>query len=162
MPLSKLYKTVHQYNKEPIPQEDMAKLQEIAVDYCKVKNYVYGRYGGIHSLSKIYPSYTVQNEMTDSGLRTELAMPSVYFYRAVFDALGDIKCQWTKVKSSVMKAVGRNENLTVKEKHYLRFLLKVSCAFEGALNQKPIKLPQDMQKQLGGVNKKINHSVTMW
>lgn len=147
MPQNKLYKTVHQYNKEPVPHEDMAKLQEIAVDYCRVKNYVYGRYGGIRSLSKLYPGYTVQNEMTDCGLRTELGMPSVYFYRAVFDALGDIKCQWTKTKSSVMKAVGRNENLTVDEKHYLRFLLKVNSAFEGVLNQNTVQLPQEIQKQ---------------
>lgn len=147
MPQNKLYKTVRQYNKEPVSHEDMAKLQEIAVDYCKVKNYVYDRYGGIRSLSKLYPGFTVQNEMTDSGLRIELGMPSVYFYRAVFDALGDIKCQWTKTKSSVMKAVGRNENLTVDEKRYLRFVLKVGSAFDGVLNQNPVKLPQEIQKQ---------------
>lgn len=82
---------IRQYNREPLPDEDMKKLQEIAEDYCRVKNYVYARYGGIGSLSKLYPGYTVQNEMTGSGLRAELAMPSVYFYRAVFDALGDIK-----------------------------------------------------------------------
>lgn len=156
MPQSKLYKTVHQYNKEPVLQEDMAKLQEIAKDYCKVKNYVYGRYGGIRSLSKLYPGYTVQNEMTDSGLRTELGMPSVYFYRAVFDALGDIKSQWTKTKSNVMKAVGRNENLTDEEKHYLRFLLKVSSAFEGALNQNPVKLPEEIQKQYDELSGQVN------
>ncbi|MBD5521773.1 MAG: hypothetical protein HDR03_11265 [Lachnospiraceae bacterium] len=46
----------------------MRKLQEIADDYSRVKNYVYQRYGGINSLSKIYPGYTVQNEMTRSGL----------------------------------------------------------------------------------------------
>ena len=85
-------RTIHQYNKEPLSDEDMKKLQEIADDYRKVKNYVYSRYGGIGSLAKLYPGYTIQNEMTDSGLREELAMPSVYFYRAVFDALGDIKC----------------------------------------------------------------------
>ena len=39
----------------------MKKLQEIAGDYRTVKNYVYQRYGGIKSLSKIYPGYTVQN-----------------------------------------------------------------------------------------------------
>ena len=64
----------------------MQQLLEIAEDYKKVKNYVYGRYGGIGSLFKIYPGYTVQNEMTKSGLRAELDMPSVYFYLAMFDA----------------------------------------------------------------------------
>ena len=75
----KVCKTVHQYNQEPIPKEDMEKLQAIAEDYCKVKNYVYVRYGGRGGLSKLYPGYTVQNEMTKSGLRSELGMPSVYF-----------------------------------------------------------------------------------
>ena len=116
-------RTVHQYNKEPIPGEDMKKLREIAEDYRRVKNYVYARYGGIGSLSKLYPGYTVQNEMTASGLRSELGLPSVYFYRAVFDALGDIKSQWAATKTKLAKLVGQNENFTAQEKHYLRFLL---------------------------------------
>ena len=89
-------KTVCQYNREPLSDTDMQKLTDIAGDYRTVKNYVYQRYSGIASLPKIYPGYTVQNEMTASGLRGELGIPSVYFYLAVFDALGDIKSQWTK------------------------------------------------------------------
>ncbi len=74
-PSKTVCRTVHQYNKEPVPAEDMGKLQEIAEDYRQVKNYVYTRYGGTGSLSKLYPGYTVQNEMTDSGLRAELSLP---------------------------------------------------------------------------------------
>ena len=59
-----VYKTVCQYNAKDIPEADMKMFQEIARDYCKVKNYIYQRYGGIGSLAKIYPGYTVQNEMT--------------------------------------------------------------------------------------------------
>ena len=136
---------IRQYNREPISDEDMKKLQEIADDYRRVKNYVYTRYGGIGSLSKLYPGYTVQNEMTNSGLRAKLAMPSVYFYRAVFDALGDIKSQWARTKSKLLKLIARNENLNAQEKHYLRFLLKANNAFDAVLNQKPIELPQEMQ-----------------
>lgn len=143
----KICKTIHQYNKEPVSKEDMLKLQEIAKDYKTVKNYVYSRYGGIGSLSKIYPGYTVQNEMTKSGLRAALAMPSVYFYLAVFDALGDIKSQWTRTKSRILKLIGVNQNLTEEEKHYLRFLLKVSNAFEAVLNQKPISLQREIQEK---------------
>lgn len=138
-------RTLHQYNKEPVSEEDMKKLLEIAEDYRRVKNYVYARYGGIGSLSKLYPGYTVQNEMTASGFRTELGMPSVYFYRAVFDALADIKSQWAKTKTKISGLVAKNENLTVEEKHYLRFLLKTPNAFEAALNQKPVQLPQEIQ-----------------
>ena len=71
-------KTVHQYNKKPVPEEDMQKLLEIAKDYQTVKNYVYNRFGGISGLSKLYPGYTVQNEMTESGFRETLGLPSVY------------------------------------------------------------------------------------
>lgn len=138
-------RTIHQYNKEPISDGDMKKLLEIAEDYRRVKNYVYARYGGIGSLSKLYPGYTVQNEMTASGFRAELGMPSVYFYRAVFDALADIKSQWAKTKAKVSGLIGQNDHLTAEEKHYLRFLLKSPNAFETALNQKPIQLPREMQ-----------------
>lgn len=147
MPADTICKTVHQYNKIPVPAEDMRKLQEIAEDYRKVKNYVYTRFGGRAGLSKIYPGYTVQNEMTQSGLRTDLGLPSVYFYLAVFDALGDIKSQWTRTKNKILKLVGKNENFTPEEKHYLRFLLKVSNAFEQVLNGRTVELKKEIQLQ---------------
>ena len=142
-----VYKIIRQYSKGPIPEEDMRKLIEIAGDYRKVKNYVYARFGGIASLSKLYPGYTVQNEMTASGLRDTLGMPSVYFYLAVFDALGEIKAQWTRTKTHVQKNIGRNEQFTEEEKHYLSFLLKINSAFEQVLNQKPVELPQELAEQ---------------
>ncbi len=151
MPPEKICKTVHQYNREPVSEDSMQKLLEIAADYRDVKNYVYTRYGGIASLSKIYPGYTVQNEMTASGLREKLGLPSVYFYLAVFDALGDIKSQWTRTKSKLSGLVNKNENFTPEEKHYIRFLLKVNNAFEAALNQKPIELEKKLYRQYCGL-----------
>ena len=147
MPSDKICKTIHQYNREPIPREYMEKLVEIAEDYTKVKNYVYTRFGGIGSLSKLYPGYMVQNEMTQSGLRGQLQMPSVYFYLAVFEALGDIKSQWSNIRARISKLVGQSEGFTEDEKHYLRFLLKVTNAFDAALNERPIKLQRDIQAQ---------------
>lgn len=147
MPQDKICKTVKQLNREPVSEEDMKRLVEIAEDFRSVKNYVYQRYGGIRSLTKIYPGYTVQNEMTESGLRTQLGMPSVYFYLAVFDALGDIKSQWTRTKSQILKRVNSNEGFTDEDRHYLRFLLKVSNAFAQVLNEEPVKLPEAIQAQ---------------
>ncbi|HCT91823.1 MAG TPA: hypothetical protein DF613_10675 [Lachnospiraceae bacterium] len=149
-------KTVCQYSREPVPPEDMAKFREIAADYGKVKNYVYARYGGVGGLLKIYPGYTVQNEMTASGLRAELSLPSVYFYLAVFEALGDIKAQWTGTKAKILKTVGQNENFSPEEKHYLRFLLKASNAFEAAVNQRPIRLPGKLQARLEEVAARVD------
>ena len=139
-------KTVRQYGREALAPEDMEMLREVAEGYRLVKNHVYDRYGGKGGLSKIYPGYTVQNEMTKSGLRAQLGMPSVYFYLAVFDALGDIKAQWTRTKTKIQKLVGLNENLTEEEKHYLRFLLKIPNAFEAALNRGEIRLPKEARR----------------
>jgi putative transposase len=147
MSSDKVCKTVRQYNKEPVSFGDMQRLLDIAEDFRKVKNYVYVRYGGIGSLSKIYPGYTVQNEMTASGYRETLGLPAVYFYLAVFDALGDIKSRWTRTKSKIVKLVRKNESFTEEEKHYLCFLLKVNNAFEQVLNQKPVELAAKLNKQ---------------
>ena len=147
MPKDTLYKVVHQYNKDPISKEDMRKLQEVGADYAKVKNYVYQRYGGIHSLSKIYPGYTVQNEMAESGLREQLKMPSVYFYLAIFDALRDIKIQWSKTKMKVLRRVNANGDMSKEEKRFLYYVLRVNNVFEAILNGAAPKLPEDMKRK---------------
>ena len=156
MPPEKICKTVHQYNSEPVSEETMRKLLDIAEDYRKVKNYVYARFGGIGSLGKLYPGYTVQNEMTESGLREKLGLPSVYFYLAVFDALADIKCQWTGIKTGIGRLVSKHEGFTAEEKHYLRFLLKVNNAFEAVLNQTSVELAQKLQKQYEELSEKVD------
>lgn len=156
MPKETINKIVRQYNKEPISPEDMQKLQEIASDCRTVKNYVYQRYGGIKSLSKLYPGYTVQNEMTTCGLREHLSLPSVYFYLAVFDALRDIKSQWSRIKAAVLKRIQANEALTEEEKHLARYLLKVSNAFEAVLNCTPMKLPKAFEQQYQILSEGVN------
>lgn len=158
MPQDKIYKTVHQYNKVPIPVENMRKLQEIARDYSCVKNYVYQRYGGVGGLTKIYPGYTVQNEMTRSGIRTQLGLPSVYFNLAVFEALGDIKAQWTNIKISILEAASQNERFSSQEKHYLRFMVKTGGCFEHILNGKKIVVPEKMEEAYHRIMVDINGS----
>lgn len=130
-------KTVCQYNSAPVSAGNMEKLLEIARDYRKVKAYVYQRYGSVSGLCKLYPGYEIQNEMTASGFRGEVGIPSVYFYLAVFDALSNIRGQWTTVKGKIRKHVGENEAFTAEEKHYLRFVLKADKVFAGLLVQKP-------------------------
>lgn len=147
MPGNTLCRIVRQYNQSSVPREDMRKLQEIGEDYAKVKNYVYQRYSGIRSLGKIYPGYTVQNEMTRSGLREGLGMPSVYFYLAVFDALRDIKTQWTGTKREVLKQVNANDTMREDEKHYLRYILKVNNVFESVLTRTTPRLPLAVRQQ---------------
>lgn len=140
-----IFKTVYQYNKEPVSKADMERLLEIAKDYSSVKNYVYGKYSGINSLGKIYPGYTVQNEMTRCGLREQLGLPTVYFYLAVFDALGDIRSAWSYTKNKVEENIRSNPNLTPKDRHYLRFIMKQSQCFEAVLTRKQIFLPEEWE-----------------
>ena len=151
MPQGTICKTVHQYNSEPVPDAVMKKLVEIAKDYSSVKNYVYQRYGGIGGLSKIYPGYTVQNEMTASGLRARLGLPSVYFYLAIFDALGDIKNQWTQIKSRTEKCIRENANLTPEDRHYLRYVMKQSRCFESILLKQEIVLADEWKNSFAQV-----------
>lgn len=137
MPEVKQIITIHQYNSRPVSQDDMSKLMEIAKDYRTVKQYVYRRYGGIKSLGKLYPGYTVQNEMTESGFRACLGMPSVYFYLAMYDALADIKAGWTYVHGKILDRIREHENFTEQEKHYLRFCLKAPGWYASILNSGP-------------------------
>lgn len=147
MPSDSICKIVCQYNQEPLLKEDMDKLQDIARDYGKVKEYVFQRYGGIKGLPKIYPGYTVQNEMNRSGFRDQLGLPSVYFNLAVFDALRDIRSQWTRTKAVILERVNQNPGLAEEEKHYLRYVLKVSNAFEAILNCRDVELRKDLFQQ---------------
>lgn len=134
----------------------MRKLREIAEDYGKVKNYVYDRYGSVGGFSKLYPGYTIQNEMTASGLREQLEMPSVYFYLAVFDALGDIKNQWSQTKKRVLKAIKENQALTIQEAHYMRYVLKVNPCLDAILNYRPVQLQREYRENFELLAKQVD------
>lgn len=149
-------KTVHQYNKESISDADMQKFLEIARDYCRVKNETYQRYGGIGGLTKLYPGYTVQKELASSGLREQLELPSVYFNLAIFDAVTDIKSQWTRTKSVILEKVNQKEDFTEEEKHYLHFILKVSNVFIAVVTQTKAQLPKDIEKNYDKLQEKVN------
>lgn len=142
---NKICKAIHQYSDGKISGEDMERLLDIARSCRSVRNYVYQRYGGIKSLGKLYPGYTVQNEMTSCGLREKLALPSVYYYPAVFDALREIKTQWSHVKRNIYSAINDNERFSSEDKHYLRFVMKVDSCFENILNGKQVHVPEEMR-----------------
>ncbi len=147
----RICKAVHQYSSGKMSREDMERLLDIARGCMAVSNYVYQRYGGMKSLGKIYPGYTVQNEMTASGLRERLGLPAVYFYPAVFNALREIKTQWAHVKRNIYSAINKNERFTPEDKHYLRFAVKVDGCFENILNGKPVKVPEEMMPKYGSI-----------
>lgn len=138
----RLIRTIHQYNSKPVAKEDMEKLIAVSKDYGAVKQYVYDHYNGIKSLAKLYPGYTVQNEMTACGLRKRLGLPSIYFYLAIYDALGDIKSEWSRLMGIIREHIKKNENFSPEEKHYLRYCLKMDSQLEAVLNRMPVELPE--------------------
>lgn len=159
MATEKICKTVHQYNKYPISKKDMEKLLEIASDYRVVRNEVYQRYGGIKSLSKLYPGYTIQKEMAKTGLREQLGLPSVYFNLAILDAVSDIKIQWSRTKEKVLKAVNKHADFSSEEKHYLRMVLKIPNIFEAVLNHRPVTgIKKEIQKKYEEIAAQVDYN----
>lgn len=74
----------------------------------------------------------------------------------MFDALADIKSQWTRTKSRILENINQRTDFTEEEKHYLRFLLKVNNCFVAVLNQTETKLPEQIQQQWEQLQEKVN------
>ncbi|MDR1687116.1 MAG: transposase [Clostridiales bacterium] len=138
--LKTVVRTVKQYSK-PLPAETMEFLTGIAKDYAKVKAYVYARYSGIGSLGKIYPGFTVINEINLTGLRQELNLPYDYYSIAILDALGSIKSEWSKLKAKIISLVRQNENLTDAQRHYIYAVLKQDKVYSAVLNRQELERP---------------------
>ena len=138
MSSDRIIKTVTQYNKEPISAGDMEKLVAIAKDYCTVKDIVYRKYGGIRSIAKLYHGYDVQNEMNAGDIRQKMDMPSVYFNLAVHDAAAGIRTEWTRIKKRIQSNIFANDNLNEADRHYLRFIMKITPLFAVVLCEKEI------------------------
>lgn len=153
--MHKQMKTVKQYS-PPLAADKLNMLHAVAKDYMAIKNYVYERYSGVGSLSKIDPGYTVQNEMTASGLRKRLDITSVYFYRAIFDALQDIKMQWQRLRDKTRLLVMRNPNLSGLERQYVCWILKHPKLYTRVLQRKRVDLPPNFQNRLDNAGRLHN------
>lgn len=138
---STVTKTVWQYS-ETLPEETMAFLRGIAADYCKVKNYVYGRYSGIKNLNNLTPVYNILNEMRCCGLREQLNLPVVYYELAIADAVTNIKSNWGNVKNRINDCITTNENLSDDDRIYLRTVLKLNSVYMAVLNHQNYEMPR--------------------
>lgn len=133
-------KTVWQYS-EPLPEETMEFLRGIALDYSKVKKYVYNRYSGIGSLNRLTPAFDIMGEVRASGIRTELKLPSAYFSPAVIDAVSDIKTMWGMLKNKIRTLITANENLSGDDRIYLRTVLKLDNIYAAVLSHEEYEIP---------------------
>lgn len=138
---STMTKIVWQYS-EPLPEETMIFLRGIAVDCCKVKNYVYEHYSGVKNLNNLTPVYTILNEMRYCGLREQLNLPAVYYELAIADAVTNIKCSWGIVKNKVGEKITANENLSDDDRIYLRTVLKIGSVYAAILNRQEYEMPR--------------------
>ena len=137
-------KTIWQYS-EPLPEETMAFLKGIAIDCCKVKNYVYGKYSGVKNLNNLTPVYGILNEMRHCGLREQLNLPAVYYELAIADAVTNIKSRWGIVKNKIGECVTANENLTDNDRLYIRTVLKMNGVYTAILNHQEYEMPRNAQ-----------------
>lgn len=153
--VSTITKTIWQYS-ELLSQETMEFLKGIASDYCTVKNYVYTKYSGIKSLSKLTPVYNILNEMRCCGLREQLNLPAVYYELAIADAVTDIKARWGIVKNKIGELVTANENLNANDKLYLRTVLKLNNVYAAILNHQEYEMPRKA-KELDINVKRLNN-----
>jgi hypothetical protein len=126
-------RSVRQRSK-PLPGETMEFLRGIARDYARVKAYVCQRYAGVGGLEKLYPGYTVQNEMNATGFRKSLNLPYCYYAQAMFEAIADIKGRWSILKKRIAGLVKRNGNLSDAERHYIFTVLRSDRLYAAALN----------------------------
>ncbi len=148
-------KTVRQYSKA-LPKETMDFLKGIALDYSKVRNYVYGKYAGVHRLDSLTPVYGILNEMRHCGLREQLNFPAVYYELAVTDAVADIKRSWGIVKNKVGERITANENLSDDDRIYLRTVLKIGSVYAAILNRREYETPKNA-KDLSVDTKRLNN-----
>ena len=135
-----VYRAIRQYSK-PLSDDTMEFLRGIAIDYAKVKSYVFQRYSGISSIEKLYPGYTIQNEMNTTGFRQQLNLPYPYYSEAMFEAIGNIKSGWSNLKNKIASLVKRNENLNDTERHYIFTILKVNKLYSAVLNRQEFECP---------------------
>lgn len=143
-----VYKTVRQFESRPLTGEDMDQLIRIAEDYRSVKQYIYRRYGGIRSYAKLYEGFRLQNEMTASGLREQLEMPSVYFHLAVRDASGDLKRMWSKCRKDIRGRVRSSEHFSLGQSRYLYYVLKMETCYQQVLLYHPCSPPEQVKAGL--------------
>ena len=133
-------KCVRQYSRK-LPPDTMEFLRWLAGAYAKVKQTTYERYGGIGSLGKLTPGYTVLNEMRFSGMRQELGMPAVYYELAILDALAAIKSRWGILRDTLKRLAAFHEGFTGEDRTYIYTVLKWGSVYAAILQGKDYEEP---------------------
>ena len=134
-------KNVRQYSRK-LPPDTMEFLRWLVGAYAKVKKTTYERYGGIGSLGKLTPGYTVLNEMRFSGMRQELGMPAVYYELAILDALAAIKGRWGVLRGTLKRLAAFHEGFTKEDRTYIYTILKWGSVYAAILQGESYEEPK--------------------
>ena len=153
--MAKYTKNVKQYSQK-LPPDTMEFLRWLVGAYAKVKKTTYERYGGIGSLDKLTPGYTVLNEMRVSGMRQELGMPTVYYELAILDALAAIKGRWGILRDTLKRLAAFHEGFSKEDRTYIYTILKWGSVYAAILQGKDYEEP-NLVKGLPVNKHRLNH-----
>ena len=135
-------RTVKQHS-FPINNKDFEEIKLIAKRYRDVKNYVYSRYSGVHSLL-ILKNYkkVIRDDWVQTKFAQQWNLPARYWKLALDEAISTINSLWSNAKNAVKKALRNNPNITDDEKHYIYYILKADELLHAILIRGDFKKPK--------------------
>ena len=140
--------------------DNFEELKTIAKRYTTVKNYVTSRYSGINSIC-LLSNYKkeIRDNWTEkkSGFANQFKLPARYWKMALDEAISTIKSMWSNCKNRIKEALNKNENLTIDEKHYIRYVLKVDSIFQKILQKQPFEKNEKLKELI--IREKYIHNL---
>jgi len=152
-----IVKNIRQYS-VCLSGENYEKLMTISERYNNVKNYVYGRYSGIGSISLLKGHRKeIRDKWVENGFAKQWKLPARYWKVALDDAVGQLKSKWSNIKLDCKKWYRRNgKSMNVEESHLFFYLLKSDTHLLKILNQhRKIDLPE----KFSGISLKKKNSI---
>lgn len=134
-------KTIRQYS-EVI--SNFTELQEIAERYTTLKNYVFSRYSGINSITKVNDHRKqIRDVWVANNFGNQFGLQGRYWKIAIDDTIGTIKANWTNTKKAIREYVYfHKDNFTEDENHYIMYILKVDKLYQNVLTHKEFETPK--------------------
>ncbi|KAA9031720.1 zinc ribbon domain-containing protein [Niallia endozanthoxylica] len=144
--IKRVPRTVKQHS-FPINTKDFEEMKLIAKRYKDVKNYVYSRYSGIHSLLILKNhKKLIRDVWVKTTFAEQWKLPARYWKLALDEAISNIHSLWSNTKNAVRKALRKNPNVTEDEKNYMYYLLKADELLHAILVRETFKKPKKISR----------------
>ena len=158
-----LIRNVKQYSIK-LEKAILNEFELIAYRYCKVKNYVYSRFGSINGLKYIRKNghRKIRDEWVKTGFANQWKLPARYWKLALNDAFGSIKSQWSNVKRIIKGLINQKKNLNDTDKHYINYILKINDFYYKVLTYQDLQneIKQFVNNQIIEIEKKLKSAKT--